>query len=80
MYSPLNPHLSKSLLKGETSDVSHLSLPLSSRRENIWSSPVGEGWKGWGDKELTRVGFLLLTIYLFRELGNWGIREYFLVA
>ena len=49
--SLLNPHLSKSLLKGETSDVSHFSLPLSSRRENIWSSPIGEGWKGWGDKE-----------------------------
>ncbi|MGK7948040.1 MAG: hypothetical protein AB4368_04360 [Xenococcaceae cyanobacterium] len=32
---------------------------------------------------LIRVGFLLLTIYLFGELGNWGIgeaREYFLVS
>ncbi len=49
--APVFPNLSKPLLKGETSDVSHLSLTLSCKERERIVSPVGEIQRGWGDKE-----------------------------
>ena len=49
-------HLSLTLSSKEREHiVSHLSLPLSFRRENLWSYPVGEGWKGCNTVRLRRL-------------------------